>query len=91
MQEMFSAFHAWKEKFQDRIFDLGDKLKPTGKVVDAKGVTDGPYAESKEVIAGYMIVQAESYEFALQVADEMPGSKMPGASVEIRELAGMQA
>ena len=33
MQEMFAAFNAWKEKFKDNIVDMGDKLKPGGKVV----------------------------------------------------------
>jgi|SRR5713101_5839813 len=87
MQEMFAVWTAWKEKFKTNILDMGDKLKPSGKVVTAAGVTDGPFAEVKEIVGGYMIVSAESYDGALEVAKEMPGMAMPGASVEIREMA----
>ena len=78
MQEMYAAFNAWKEKFKDNIVDMGGKLKPGGKVVTASGVTDGPFVEAKEIVGGYMIVAAESYERALEVAREMPGMMMPG-------------
>src|SRR5712671_2532918 len=49
MQEMFSAFNEWKEKFKDSILDMGSKLKSSGKVVTATTVTDGPFAEGKEI------------------------------------------
>jgi hypothetical protein len=86
MQEMLAAWNAWKEKFKANILDMGAKLKPGGKVVTASGVTDGPFVEAKEIVGGYMIVTAESYERALEVAKEMPGM-MPGARIEIREMA----
>jgi hypothetical protein len=85
MQEMYAAWNAWKEKFKDRILDMGAKLKPTGRVVGASGVTDGPYVEGKEVVGGFMIVAAETYEHALELAKEMPGMKS-GAQIEIREM-----
>src|SRR6266404_1155449 len=87
MQEMFAAFNAWKEKFKANIADMGDKLKPGGKVVTASGVTDGAFVESKEIVGGYMIVTADSWERAIEVAKEMP-MLMPGARIEIREMAG---
>lgn len=87
MQEMYAAFNAWKEKFKANIVDMGDKLKAGGKVVTASGVTDGAFVESKEVVGGYMIVTAENWERAVEVAKEMP-MLMPGARIEIREMAG---
>jgi hypothetical protein len=87
MQEMYAVFNAWKEKFKDRIADMGGRLKPGGKVVSASGVTDGPFIEAKEIIGGYMVVEAESYEQALEVAREGPGMVRPGSSIEIREIA----
>lgn len=87
MQEMYAAFSAWKEKFKANILDMGDSLKPGGKVLSASGVTDGPFAELKEIVGGYMIVTAESYDHALEVARECPGILRPGSSVEIREMA----
>ena len=86
MQEMFAAWNAWKERFKDNILDMGAKLKRTGKVLTASEVTDGPHMEGKEVVGGYMIVVADSYERALTVGREMPGMDMPGARLEIREL-----
>ena len=86
MQEMFSVFNAWKDKFKENILDMGGKLSSGGKVVTASGVTDGPFIESKEIVGGFMIVAAESYERALEVAREGPGVMMPGSSVEIREI-----
>lgn len=90
MQEMFAGYKAWQEKFKDSILDMGDKLKSTGKVVTAAVVTDGPFAEAKEIVAGFMILSAESYEGAVAVVAAMPGMQMPGACVEIREMAGRE-
>ena len=89
MQEMYAAFNAWKEKFKENILDMGGKLKPGGKILAASGVTDGPFVEAKEIVGGFMIVAAESYERALEVVRECPGIlMMPGSSVEVREMAG---
>lgn len=85
LQEMSAAFNAWREKFKAEIVDMGGRLKSGGKVVRASGVTDGPFAEAKELVGGFMIVSADSYEGAVQVAREMPGMT-PGASIEIREI-----
>jgi hypothetical protein len=88
MQEMFAVFNAWKEKFKANILDMGGKLTPGGKILTGSGVTDGPFVEAKEVVGGFMIVSAESYERALEVARESPGLMSPGSSIEIREMAG---
>ena len=85
MEEMYSKFNAWKEKFQENIVDMGGKLGG-GKIVSSEGVTDGPFVEAKEVVGGYMIVSAESVEEALEVVRESPGVAMPGSSVEVREI-----
>jgi hypothetical protein len=87
MQEMYAAFNAWKEKFKANILEMGGRLKSGGKVLSAAGVKDGPFVEVKEIIGGYMVVSAESYERALEVARECPGLIGPGSSCEIREIA----
>ena len=68
MQEMFAVWNAWKEKFKDSVVDMGAKLKPGGKVVRAAGAMDGPFVEAKEVVGGYMIITAESYDRAVKLA-----------------------
>ena len=86
MQQMLAKWNAWKAKFENNIVDWGDKLKSTGKVVGGSSVSDGPFVEAKEVVGGFMIVQAASYEEAVVIAQEMPAG--PGSRIEIRELAG---
>jgi len=88
MQQMFQAYNAWKEKFKDAILDMGDKLNSGGRVVTASGVADGPFIETKEMVGGFMIVSAESYDGAVEVARACPAVHAPGVSLEIREMAG---
>jgi len=86
MQEMLGAWNAWKEKFKANIVDLGGKLKGGGKIASASGVTDGPFVEAKEIVGGFMILTADSYEQALEVVREGPGFLSPGSHIEIREI-----
>ena len=88
MREMYAAFKAWEDKFKANIMDMGGKLKPGGRILTPSGVTDGPFAEAKEIIGGYMVVAAENYDGAIEVARECPGVVRPGSSIEIREIAG---
>ena len=86
MEEMYAKFTAWKDKYQDKITDMGGKLGE-GKMVTPGTITDGPFAEAKEIVGGYMIVTAENIDEAAQVALESPGVAMPGSSVEVREIS----
>ncbi len=88
MQAMFAQWNAWKAKFDLEILDVGDGLKPGGAVYKAGSVTDGPFIEAKEVMAGYSIVAAASLARAVDIAKECPMNFVPGASIEIRELSG---
>ena len=63
----------------------GQALSPEGAWVryDGEGrppVTDGPFAETKDLIAGWMIIDVESWDRAVQLAGEL--SAAPGASGE---------
>lgn len=71
------------------LTDAGDALKPEGRVVSAtKVVTDGPFMESKEVLGGYSVIQAASFDEAIKHAKSCPNIE-EGGNVEIRELAGL--
>jgi hypothetical protein len=85
MQEMYEAFHRWRAKFQDRISDLGGGLGET-RLVTAQPPPDGPLIEVKELVGGYMVVTASSFEEAIQVARECPGLVRPGSGVEVIEI-----
>jgi hypothetical protein len=47
-------------------------------------VTDGPFAESKEVLGGYWIIQAKSRQEAIKWAEEVPAAD--GDTIEIRQI-----
>jgi hypothetical protein len=85
---MYSVWKAWMEKFKTQVVDVGGKLKSSGKVLTATGAVDGPLVETKEIIGGYMIVTADSYDAALEMAREMFPMMGPETRIEIRELAG---
>jgi len=88
MQEMFAIWKAWMEKFKDHVVDMGAKLGPDGKVLTASGVMDGPFVEAKEIVGGYMIVTADGYDRAVEMAKEMLQMMGAGARIEIREVVG---
>jgi hypothetical protein len=84
MQALAGQWYAWMQKFNSAIVPGGDGLKPTGRLLKAGLVTDGPYVEAKEIIVSFGIIQAADYDAAVAIARECP----PGHTIEIRELAG---
>ena len=83
MQALGAAWHTWMQKYSAALV-TGDGLKRSGRVLRAGVLTDGPYVESKEVIASFTIIQADNYDAALAIARACP----PGHTIEIREFAG---
>jgi hypothetical protein len=69
----------------------GGQLQPaetatTVRVQDGDALlTDGPFADTKEVFAGYYIVEADNIDAAIQVAAHIPAARLGGA-VEVRPL-----
>jgi hypothetical protein len=91
MQQQMQKWGAWiQEGFQKGwMVNPGDALTQEGRVVNAKKVvTDGPFVESKEIVGGYSLVQAESLDAAAQLAKGCPGLLF-GGTVEVRPLAGL--
>jgi hypothetical protein len=79
---------AWVEKLRkDNRYISGEPLLPGGKTIagSKKTVTDGPFTESKEVIGGFFIVNANNLDEATQMAKDSPDYDL-GGSVEIREV-----
>jgi hypothetical protein len=70
----------------------GQQLLPMGKVVSgtAKKITDGPFAEGKEFVGGYVTVKAESETEALEYASSCPALVFDEGSVEVREIMQVQ-
>jgi hypothetical protein len=69
------------------MLDPGDGLTREGRVVGARVVTDGPFVETKEVVGGFSIVQADTLDAAAQLAKGCPAVRI-GGTVEVRPLAG---
>lgn len=84
MQEMYAKFGAWQKKFESQLVDMGGKLGE-GKLVTVENA-DGPFVEIKELVGGYMIVEAGDLEGAIAVARECPGLVRPGSGVEVIEI-----
>lgn len=87
MQAMYAKFNDWRERFQDRLVDLGGRLG-AGTLVTAQPPPDGPLVEVKEMLGGYMIVSAASLDEAIEVARACPGLVRPGSGVEVIEIHG---
>ncbi|HET9344132.1 MAG TPA: YciI family protein [Candidatus Limnocylindrales bacterium] len=54
------------------------------KTVRKKGITDGPFAETKEVLGGFIVVEVASEQEALEMAAGWPGLAWDGDAVEVR-------
>jgi hypothetical protein len=55
---------------------------PNGKLL----VTDGPFTETKEVISGLYLVDADSEERALELAKQIPTLSKMGGVIEVRQI-----
>ena len=88
--EEIDAHVTYMQEFADRLsgsgeFVDGQALAPEGVWVryDGEGrppVTDGPFAETKDLIAGWMVIDVDSYERAIELAGEL--SAAPAANGE---------
>ncbi len=88
--EEVTAHFQYMQDFADRLegtgeFVDGQALSPDGMWVRSDGqgkppVTDGPFAETKDLIAGWMIIDVDSRERAIELAGEL--SAAPGANGE---------
>ena len=84
MQQWFTWINDLKAK---GIYVSGEALLPGGKTVKGAEaiVTDGPFAETKEVVGGYFIVKAESIDEAAEIGKSSPD--LPhGGGVQVREV-----
>ena len=87
MQAVMKQWQTWikgiaaKGKYRgtNRLLSEGKTLKP------GNAITDGPYAEGKEVVGGYLIVKANSLDEAVEMAKSSPNI-IYGGNVEVRSV-----
>jgi hypothetical protein len=90
IQKIMGKWNAWFERLTLRGKVISaHPLEREGRVVSAaKGrpVADGPFAESKEAIGGYFLLQVDDLNEAVKIAKECPALEY-GLTVEIRPVA----
>jgi len=105
--EDFAAMGAFMEKFNKDLEESGELVETRGLAAPVHTrrlgskdgvpvVTDGPYAETQEVLAGYWVVECESFDRATEIAarlEECPAPDHVAASAfaDIRPIAESQA
>jgi len=92
MQERLEMWRTWFKDLEARghLKALGHPLETSGAVLKNGGrtVTDGPYAESKDIVLGYTIIQARDLAEARTVAAGCPVLRY-GGMVEVRPIRQM--
>jgi hypothetical protein len=88
LEQLMAKFKVWMDGIKARgEFVATSGLEFTGRVVRTHGkVSDGPFAEAKEVVGGYVIVAAIGLERATEIARACPGLEQPGTTVEVRPI-----
>lgn len=89
LQQITQKWMAWFKQLNEtgHVKDQGHPLERAGKLVKGKQktVTDGPFAEAKDVIGGYTLIEAANLEQAVELSKGCPIFEVEGA-VEIRPV-----
>jgi hypothetical protein len=90
-EQMFKEMLAYNEQLvKAGIMLAGDGLQPTSKAKrvhfqgDKRTVTDGPFTETKEIIAGYWIWQVRSMDEAIEWVKRCPNPMESESDIDIR-------
>src|SRR5262245_21736141 len=94
MQESMEKWQAWFKKMEQsgHLANYGQPLEPKGGrvVKDKKGsYSDGPYAETKDIVMGYSVITAKDYDEAVALTNGHPIFDQEGM-IEIRPIFKMQ-
>jgi hypothetical protein len=93
-QRSMQAWLGWIRELEAKghLKDPGQPLDPAGKMVSGnqKLVTDGPYAEAKDLVLGFIIVEARDLAHAAELSKGCPMLD-GGGSVEIRPIGQLPA
>jgi hypothetical protein len=90
MSDEFEVFT--KDIIQSGNFKAGDRLRPastatTVRVKDGKVLTtDGPFAETREQLGGYYLIEAKDLDAALGIAARIPSARHGYGSIEVRPI-----
>ena len=91
IQAIIEKYNGWTAKLEEsgRLAGINKLRDEGGRRISGFGenqvVTDGPYAETKEVIGGYWIINAEDYDEAVELSRDCPQLEF-GGTIEVREV-----
>jgi len=89
MQQTMQKWMAWMKALGDggNLKTIGNPLEPSGKVVkgEKKTITDGPYAEAKDLVGGYSVIEAKDIDHAAELSKGCPVFDT-GGFVEVRPI-----
>jgi hypothetical protein len=87
VQQVAGEWMAWFRRLvEEGKATAGHPLALEGKVVGKnRSVTDGPYAEAKEAVGGYFLLDVPTFDDAVAIAQQCPGLPY-GARVEVRPV-----
>ena len=90
MQQHMAKWFNWIDTLRDKgIYKGGEPLEKGGLIVTSdQTVTDGPFAESKELIGGYVMVDVPGLEEVAELAKGCPVLDLDGR-VEVRPVADL--
>jgi hypothetical protein len=93
-EESRAALEPWQQYTQwlsdEGLMKAGDALQPTATATSIRVengeplVTDGPFAETKEQLGGYYLIEAEGLDQALEAAKKCPGAH--GGTIEVHPV-----
>jgi hypothetical protein len=90
MEHVFEKYQSWTNKLRDsdRLVSSEKLGEEGGRVLTMRkgklSTVDGPYAEAKEVVGGYMVFRAENYDEALELVKDCPHLAY-GGRLELRQ------
>jgi len=90
MQQIADNWMGWFNRLKDEGKAIaGNPLEREGKIVSGKNraVSDGPFAESKEVLGGYWMIEVNSKQEAIEWAKKCPATE--NEIIEIRQVQEM--
>jgi len=89
LEAHLAKWYAWSDALLAKGHPLqGQPLEDHGRTIRGRDrvITDGPYAETKDLVTGAMTITASSLDEAVQLAGECPVFEL-GGSVEVRPVA----
>ena len=91
LQKVYAEYGAFTQSIvQSGNFKAGDRLRPVDTATTVRGrdgktlTTDGPFAETREQLGGYYLIEAKDLDEALAIAAKIPSARY--GSIEVRPI-----